>query len=488
MFYVFLISEIVFSTTLHVPADYSTIQAAIDASIDGDSVLVGPGTYTEYIDFNGKAIVVTSETGWESTTIKVDEFSSTGVVQFCSGEDSSSVLSGFKIRSDAGAGPIGIYCEMSSPLIENNCICSCQGYYEPSGGGIACYSGSPRIIGNLIEDNHSVSYGGGVYLYSCTGALISGNIFLSNSCGGTYMGGGGWGGGLALRECDSILVCNNIFAYNESQGLSYPLPATGVGGGVSINWSYDILLVNNTVVNNWARDYGGGLSIRASDSSCNIMNLIVFDNTCTLCPYGWQVFSLNESALSYSDVENLEDTLGVYGELIIGDGMMDIDPAFESGPLSEFHLTSSSPCVDAGNPDIQYNDPEDPDNPGYALWPALGLVRNDMGAYGGGGAEQFVSVGDMGTYEPIEDNSLSVNPNPFEETQVVRFEVQFATDIELAVYDLSGRQVEIIISGPVSSGDHAVSWVPSDDVPNGCYVVVLRSEYGDRMHGTLLLR
>ena len=31
-------------------------------------------------------------------------------------------------------------------------------------------------------------------------------------------------------------------------------------------------------------------------------------------------------------------------------------------------------------------DPEDPNNPGSALWPALGGLRNDMGAYGGPGA------------------------------------------------------------------------------------------------------
>ena len=46
-----------------VPAEYPTIQSAIVAAAEGDTVLVSPGTYTEAIDFLGKAIVVTSTNG-----------------------------------------------------------------------------------------------------------------------------------------------------------------------------------------------------------------------------------------------------------------------------------------------------------------------------------------------------------------------------------------------------------------------------------------
>src|SRR5689334_19264351 len=49
-------------TVRHVPAEYSTIQAAVNACQNGDTVLVANGTYTG-ADLMGKAITVRSENG-----------------------------------------------------------------------------------------------------------------------------------------------------------------------------------------------------------------------------------------------------------------------------------------------------------------------------------------------------------------------------------------------------------------------------------------
>ena len=57
---------------INVPADYPTIQAAIDASVNGDEIIVAPGLYVENIVFGGKSITIRSSGGPDVTTIIPD--------------------------------------------------------------------------------------------------------------------------------------------------------------------------------------------------------------------------------------------------------------------------------------------------------------------------------------------------------------------------------------------------------------------------------
>jgi len=131
-------------------------------------------------------------------------------------------------------------------------------------------------------------------------------------------------------------------------------------------------------------NHGGGIGC-CNNSSPVLLNCILWNNATEefYLIYGSTV------TVTYSDI-----TDGWTGE-----GNIDEDPLFEDPTYGDFHLTEYSPCIDAGNPDPVYYDPEDPTNPSYALYPAMGTIINDMGAYGGPNAIGWPAV-------DIEDNVI----------------------------------------------------------------------------------
>src|ERR1035441_6316741 len=64
-----LIAAKCLSDTLRVPADYPTIQGAINAAATSDTVLVAPGMYAEAINFSGKPLLLISAGGPTATII-----------------------------------------------------------------------------------------------------------------------------------------------------------------------------------------------------------------------------------------------------------------------------------------------------------------------------------------------------------------------------------------------------------------------------------
>jgi hypothetical protein len=112
-------------------------------------VLVADGTYKENINFNGKAITVTSLHGASKTTI--DGGGANTVVLFITNETTAFVLNGFTITNGSagfqapnfGEGG-GISVSRSSPTITNNVI---HANNACNGAGIGVGFGGPLVRG-----------------------------------------------------------------------------------------------------------------------------------------------------------------------------------------------------------------------------------------------------------------------------------------------------------------------------------------------------
>jgi hypothetical protein len=158
--------------------DFVTIQEGIDASADGDTVLVHPGTYYENIDFSGKTIVVASlclTTGDESYKYEtiIDGDQSGSCVRVASGEEEGTMLCGFTLTNGSGL-PLypgdsannggGVFVHESQITI-SNCIIT-RNFVSNAGGGIFASISTIYLEGNSIFDNRARVSGGGIFISS----------------------------------------------------------------------------------------------------------------------------------------------------------------------------------------------------------------------------------------------------------------------------------------------------------------------------------
>jgi parallel beta-helix repeat protein len=285
------------AVTIYVPDNYSTIQGAINAGANGDTVIVRPGMYVENIDFVGKAIIVRSKQGAAVTTIDGNRTGS--VATFNSGEGFDSVLDGFTITNGTG-GPSGmggvgysgggIYCfSSSSPTITNNIISGNS--LTGCGGGIYCFSSSPTIAGNTVSGN-SAADGGGIGCWNSSSPTITGNTISGNTALGSEGGGivcidscspaitdntisgnsGTWGAGIFCSQGSSPTITNNTISGNSgSEGVGIHCDSSspaitnntisgnsgGDSGGGIYCWSASPVISNNAISGNLAGDGGG---------------------------------------------------------------------------------------------------------------------------------------------------------------------------------------------------------------------------------------
>jgi parallel beta-helix repeat protein len=308
-----------------VPAEYSTIQAAIDAALPGDTVLVADGIYTgvgnKNLDFYGKAITVKSKIGPDRCIIDC-EGSGQGFY-FHNGEGRNSMLNGFTMQNGVtwnnnscyenncyyGG---GVYCVSSSPSI-NNCIIT--GNMAECGGGIFCDGSSPTITSCIISGNSTGRVGGGICCYNSspiiTNCTISSNFSINDIGGGIYCG------------VSSPTISNCIIIGNS---------ANDSGGGICCGDSSPT--ISNCIIIGNKGNVGGGVYCFYSSSPA-ITNCILWNDS-------WEeIYCADASStptITYSDIR------GGYP----GEGNINANPLFVNPAAGDYHLLFSSPCIDSG--------------------------------------------------------------------------------------------------------------------------------------------
>ncbi len=421
----------VFARIIRIPADHATIREGIQASVNGDTVVVSPGEYFENLNFRGKKIVLTSlwyqarDTSYIRTTIingsQPVQADSASCVIFSHGEDASTVLQGFTLTGGKGTkwrdihnGSSyreggGILIELSSPVIRyniiiyNRAIVTTGGVESAGGGGIRIGDGNPQILNNIIAFNQG-KYGAGIVL-NYTGVSIKNNLIAYNTGSSEYYGGAG------------------IWSYN-------------------VHGTDERIIENNTIVNNEATTGTGG--VLAYSCKLTLRNNIVWGNK----PAAKQTYSAEGGSMvaTYCDIQNGQ----------AGKGNIKTDPLMSD---DGFQLTDLSPCLDKGDSTDIYNDPEESGHPGMAHTPARATLRNDMGAYGGPGAAITGYLGgvatEVGTAYLQENPELLQNyPNPASQYTVISYTLPSAEPVELKVTDLSGRVISDIPIGLTPAGQH----------------------------------
>ncbi len=186
------------------PADFNNIQAAIDDANDGDSIIVQPGLYKEFVEFHGKNITLTS-----TSPAKFNVVAAT-IIDYGAGfvgtEEPNCTLTGFKING-------WISGNHTHAMIS---YCLLQGNRVPRGTVIRACDGT--ISNCVVTDNSPPSDVIASAVSECHG-LIKNCTIAHNTLGVHIMEGG-------------TTTIENCIIYHNSSGQ------VGVGKGATVNIKY----------------------------------------------------------------------------------------------------------------------------------------------------------------------------------------------------------------------------------------------------------
>ena len=317
-----------FAETINVPSDHDTIQGAINASSNGDTIAIAADTYYEHsLNPNGKAITIQGTLNGDGslvTTINAQHGGSVFVIQM--GETSGTVIKDLVITGgngtdlgwgNAGGGILcnnnsnptisnctisgntayfggGIYCNYDSNPAVTNCEIS-NNTATYNGGGIHCDNGSHPTISNCMIEDNTADYGGGLFCYNNSSPTLIGCTISNNTA--TYNGGGiycNYGSNPAISNC--MILTNS---------------ANGNGGGIACDTNSNPTITTCIIPGNTSTN-GGGIYCRNNSNPTITTGCLIFSNVAS--SEGGGVYCENSSPVHSSCTFSYNSPDNVYGD------------------------------------------------------------------------------------------------------------------------------------------------------------------------------
>ena len=321
----------------------------------------------------------------------------------------------------------GIYCREGSGALIEGCDIH-DNWVESSGGGIGCsFNVTATITGCDIWNNSAVNWGGGIYVYSDSNPLIEDCRIYNNTCACSL---GNYGGGGIYFAQNTSGTVSDCFIYDNTV-------ESGIGGGVSVHNA--TVHINRTVICfNSATEDGGGVGMTRSSNTDTtyITNCDIFANNASVAGGGIRdadTYSNQTVVLNSVVWLNFAPTNPQYAgdfrfyycnisQTAPGVGNINAEPMFVFPDTMNFNLLAGSPCIDTGNPDPVYNDPDG-------------------------------TIGDIGVFYFHQDISVRISPD------TLYFDSTMAGEVDSSEYWVVNLlNEEITVDSIVYTGDNF--WTP----------------------------
>lgn len=328
-------------------------------------------------------------------------------------------------------------------------ICTGNGSYKGGGIGVLNWSenGDYYIDGNTIAYN-SASWGGGINLsLSEPGCFLTNNIIRDNHA--DLYGGGICGYNSSGKDQQQHLIRGNVNSKKITGSAKSGLTPQ---------------VINNTIINNTAGASGGAILNGYSDNDLVAFNNIIYGNDSIS---GDEVYTDETTSTTYLYNNDINPDL-IFGNHDCLDNIF-ADPEFIDGSC---HIDGSSPCFNEGESYFYI---------GNTLYecPDHDMEADPRPFYGGVdiGADEWNNPDTKIIKNKVENYQLLSFPNPFTICTTIQVELKSGGNIDLSLYDLSGKKIETIANKKLSAGKHEFE-LRDSGLKKGIYVCILKTNSG----------